>query len=44
MKLNTIVHEANDRISLLLNTNNGKINLDLSDEVTYSYYGAAIAL
>ena len=30
--IHSVIHEANDRISLLLNTNNGKINLDLKAE------------
>ena len=30
--IHSVIHEANDRISLLLSTNNGKINLDLKAE------------
>ena len=30
--IHSVIYEANDRISLLLNTNNGKINLDLKAE------------
>ena len=30
--IHSVIHEATDRISLLLNTNNGKINLDLKAE------------
>ena len=32
INIHSVIHEANDRISLLLNTNNGKINLDLKAE------------